>query len=132
MNGRQFSPHQLDIMLFSHVFGLTNAPAVFQALLNNVLQDMLNHLVFVYLDDILILFSPDRDPQETCLAGLSKTTLARCYTLNTVPSLGFIISEGEVSMDPEKVCAVQGPNLSTVCAHEYVRKPCVQYFLHKM
>ncbi len=38
-------------------FGLVNAPAVFQALVNDVLRDMLNIFVFVYLDDILI-FSP--------------------------------------------------------------------------
>ncbi|KAG1928308.1 retrotransposable element [Pimephales promelas] len=38
-------------------FGLVNAPAVFQALINDVLRDMLNIFVFVYLDDILI-FSP--------------------------------------------------------------------------
>ena len=35
-------------------FGLTNAPAVFQALLNDVLRDMFNHFVFVYLDDVSI------------------------------------------------------------------------------
>lgn len=35
-------------------FELTNAPAVFQVLINNVLRDFLNHFVFVYLDDILI------------------------------------------------------------------------------
>lgn len=39
-------------------FGLTNAPAVFQALVNDMLRDMLNSFVFVYLDEILI-FSPD-------------------------------------------------------------------------
>lgn len=33
-------------------FGLTNAPAVFQTLLNDVLRDYLNQSVFVYLDDI--------------------------------------------------------------------------------
>ncbi|KAI2646997.1 Transposon Ty3-I Gag-Pol polyprotein [Labeo rohita] len=38
-------------------FGLANAPSVFQALVNDVLRDMLNIFVFVYLDDILI-FSP--------------------------------------------------------------------------
>lgn len=37
-------------------FGLTNAPAVFQTLVNDVLGDMLNAFVFVYLDDILIFF----------------------------------------------------------------------------
>lgn len=39
-------------------FRLTNVPAVFQALVNDVLRDMLNQYVFVYLDGILI-FSPD-------------------------------------------------------------------------
>ncbi len=38
-------------------FGLVNAPTVFQALVNDVLRDMLNIFVFVYLDDILT-FSP--------------------------------------------------------------------------
>lgn len=38
-------------------FGLVNAPAVFQALVNDVLRDMLNIFVFVYLDDILIFGS---------------------------------------------------------------------------
>lgn len=36
-------------------FGLTNGPTVFQALVNDVLRDFINHCVFVYLDDILIL-----------------------------------------------------------------------------
>ena len=35
-------------------FRLTNAPAVFQGLVNDVLRDMINQLVFIYLDDILI------------------------------------------------------------------------------
>ncbi|KAK3559295.1 hypothetical protein QTP86_010735 [Hemibagrus guttatus] len=35
-------------------FGLTNAPTVFQALINDVLRDMLNQFVFAYLDDMLI------------------------------------------------------------------------------
>lgn len=36
-------------------FGLTNAPAVFQALINDVLWDFLNRFLFVYLDDVFIL-----------------------------------------------------------------------------
>lgn len=42
-------------------FDLTNAPAVFQALVNDVLRDFLNQSFFVYLDDILIF---SRNPEE--------------------------------------------------------------------
>ncbi len=42
-------------------FGLTNAPAVFQGLVNNVLRDMLNISVFVYLDDILIFSKTNQE-----------------------------------------------------------------------
>lgn len=35
-------------------FGLSNVPAVFQALVHDMLRDLLNRSVFVYLDDILI------------------------------------------------------------------------------
>lgn len=38
-------------------FRLTNAPATFQALINDVLWDFINRFIFIYLDDILI-FSP--------------------------------------------------------------------------
>lgn len=40
-------------------FGLINAQAVFQAMVNDVLRDFINHFGFVYLDDILI-FSKTR------------------------------------------------------------------------
>ncbi|KAK3516894.1 hypothetical protein QTP70_028261 [Hemibagrus guttatus] len=36
-------------------FGLTNSPAVFQALVNDILRDYLNQFVFVYLD--ILIFS---------------------------------------------------------------------------
>lgn len=50
-------------------FGLTNAPAVFQNLINEVLGNMLNEFVFVYLDNILI-FSPDEEsPGPFTFAG---------------------------------------------------------------
>ena len=35
-------------------FDITNAPAVLQALVSDVLCDMLNWFIFVYLDDILV------------------------------------------------------------------------------
>jgi len=41
-------------------FELCNAPAVFQAFVNDVLRQYLNIFMFVYLDDILI-FSPNKE-----------------------------------------------------------------------
>jgi hypothetical protein len=45
-------------------FRMTKAPAVFQALVNNILRDMLNWFVFVYLDYILVF---SHSPQEHVL-----------------------------------------------------------------
>ena len=35
-------------------FGLANAPAIFQDMMNEILQDLINHRVVVYINDILI------------------------------------------------------------------------------
>ena len=34
--------------------GLTNAPAIFQKLMNSVFSDMLDERLLVYLDDLLV------------------------------------------------------------------------------
>ncbi|KAI3357200.1 hypothetical protein L3Q82_015658 [Scortum barcoo] len=55
--------------------GLTNAPAVFQGFITEVLREFLDDFVFVYLDDILI-FSPD-PPQSHSWVSLSRPTRSR-------------------------------------------------------
>lgn len=52
-------------------FGLTNALVVFQALVNDVLRDMLNRFIFVYLDDILIFLSQYEGTPLTCNPGFA-------------------------------------------------------------
>ncbi|XP_061550331.1 uncharacterized protein LOC133411694, partial [Phycodurus eques] len=95
-------------------FGLTNAPAVFQNLVNDVLRDMLNVYVFVYLDDILI-FSPDEETHiihvRSVLQQLLQNQLyvkaEKCeFHRASVSFLGFVLAQGEVKMDPCKVDAV--------------------------
>lgn len=95
-------------------FGLTNAPAVFQALINDVLRDMLNKYVFVYLDDILI-FSRSKQEHiyhvQTVLQRLLENSLfvkaEKCELhTSTVSFLGYIIGQNRMEMDPAKVSAI--------------------------
>ncbi|XP_016332899.1 uncharacterized protein LOC107681197 [Sinocyclocheilus anshuiensis] len=95
-------------------FGLTNAPAVFQALINDVLRDMLNQFVFVYLDDILI-FSGSLEEHEGHVSRVLQRLLdnhlyvkpEKCeFHVTQAQFLGFIITPGHVEMDPKKVEAV--------------------------
>ncbi|KAL2095578.1 hypothetical protein ACEWY4_007726 [Coilia grayii] len=95
-------------------FGLTNAPAIFQGLVNDVLRDMLDRFVFVYLDDILI-FSKDLEEHKQhvrlVLRRLLENSLfvkaEKCeFHAKSVAFLGYIVAEGAIQMDPTKVSAV--------------------------
>lgn len=48
-----FNTHLGHFEYLVMLFGLINALAVFQALINDVRQDFVNHFVFVYVDDML-------------------------------------------------------------------------------
>ncbi len=95
-------------------FGLTNAPAVFQALINDVLSDMLNQFVFVYLDDSLIFSSSLQEHVKHVSIVLGRLLDNHLYAkpekcefhVTKVQFLGFIIKPGQIQMDPQKVQAV--------------------------
>ncbi|CCO34667.1 Retrotransposable element Tf2 155 kDa protein type 1 OS=Schizosaccharomyces pombe (strain 972 / ATCC 24843) GN=Tf2-1 PE=4 SV=1 [Rhizoctonia solani AG-1 IB] len=95
-------------------FGLTNAPAAFQQFMNNLLCDLLDITVVVYLDDILIF---SKDPGEhskhvrEVLQRLAKNQLfckpSKChFHVTTVEYLGIQISPKGFSMDKKKIEAV--------------------------
>ncbi|KAI2655957.1 Transposon Tf2-9 polyprotein [Labeo rohita] len=95
-------------------FGLANAPSVFQALVNDVLWDMLNIFVFVYLDDILI-FSPSvsdhvqhvRRVLQRLLENRLFVKAEKCvFHVKSVTFLGHVVSADGISMDLAKVRAV--------------------------
>ena len=95
-------------------YGLTNAPAIFQALVNDVLRDMLNKNVFVYLDDILIFSKTKEDHVHHVQAVLQRllqnslfVKAEKCeFHASSTTFLGYIVGEGSVQMDPAKVSAV--------------------------
>ena len=95
-------------------FRLTIAPTVFQSLVNDVLRDMLNHSVFVYLDDILI-FSKTveehrihvRQVLQRLLENQLYAKAEKCeFHVPSISFLGYIISQGQIEMDPAQVSAV--------------------------
>src|SRR3569832_152361 len=96
-------------------FGLCNAPATFQRLMDMLLAGLQWNSCLVYLDDILI-FGKDFEEHLTRLrsvllkigeAGL-KLRLRKCkFFLPEISYLGHKISHKGISPDPEKVSTVQ-------------------------
>lgn len=96
-------------------FGLANAPASFQALMNDILRPFLDISVIVYLDDILI-YSQDTEEHtlhvQQVLEKLSKAQLycklEKClFHAEQVDFLGHRISSLGIQMDPEKTKSIQ-------------------------
>lgn len=96
-------------------FRLTNTPAVFHNMVNNVPSDLLHKLVFVYLDDILI-YSSDLETNKIrvrkvlqCLHENRLYVKAEGCEFNvpTVTFLGYVFEVGQVRMDPLKTKAVE-------------------------
>lgn len=79
-------------------FGLTNAPAVFQALINDVLQDMVNRFVFVYLDNILIFSSSLEEHREHVRLVLQRLFL--------VGFMAYITTQEQLRPHPAKIQVV--------------------------
>lgn len=96
-------------------FGLTNAPAVFQRLVNDVLRDMLNRFVFVYLDDILIFSRSQQEHVQHVRLVLQRllenklfVKAEKCvFHVASVSFLGFVVERGQIRSDPAKIKAVE-------------------------
>jgi hypothetical protein len=92
-------------------FGLTNAPAYFMYLMNKVFIEYLEKFVVVFNDDILIFSKNVQEHDEQLCLVLQKlrenqlyAKLNKCeFWLKEFLSLGHIISEGGISIDPSRV-----------------------------
>lgn len=109
-------------------FGIHNAPATFQRLIDTVLGPELQPFVFCYLDDIIVI-SPDFDTHLKILETVFHRLKAAGLTLNKEKSkfcraelryLGFVVNRHGILVDPAKVEAIT--NLPTPKSVTEVRR----------
>ncbi|SJL18794.1 uncharacterized protein ARMOST_22395 [Armillaria ostoyae] len=96
-------------------FGLTNSPATFQWMMNNIFKDLISEgKVTIYLDNILI-FTKNLDEHrrivQRVLQHLRENKLflkaEKCeFEVLETEYLGVIISKGQVRMDPIKLAGI--------------------------
>jgi len=96
-------------------FGLTNSPATFQTMMNDIFRNLIvQGVVLVYLDDILIhtkTFAEHRQVTREVLRILRANRLFlkpdKCeFEKSRIEYLGLVVSEGHVEMDDVKVSGV--------------------------
>jgi len=97
------------------LFGLTNAPMVFQQFMNNIFSNLLDVCVVIYLDNILI-YSNDMSKHywhvKEVLKHFYKTGLyakAEKYKFHSelVEYLGYILFSSGLTMSDDKVKIIQ-------------------------
>jgi hypothetical protein len=96
-------------------FGLSNAPATFQALMNQIFQDYLRNFVLVFFDDILV-YSLDLKTHISHLSIVLQLLRAnklfakqsKCvFAVPQVEYLGHVITGQGVATDPQKIAAIE-------------------------
>jgi len=101
--------------LFEHVvmfFRITNSPAIFQAMMNKILRDMINERkVTVLVDDVLVGTETEKEHNkvvEEVLKQLEENDLyvkpeKYMWKVQKVPFLVVVIGEGRVEIEEEKM-----------------------------
>ena len=104
-------------------FGLTNAPATFQRLMEACLGELHLHCCIIYLDDIIVFGQAPEEHLHRLKAVFKKLKAAglklkpsKCDLFKQqINYLGYVVSKEGVSTDPEKIKAVtEWPQLTTV------------------
>ena len=96
-------------------YGLMNAAAVFQRMMDHVLRGLHWTHVLCYIDDVIVFGSNWAEHNERLAIVLEKLAganlglnLAKCsFGREEVKYLGHIIGHGQVRADPDKVAAVE-------------------------
>ncbi|MBW0590954.1 hypothetical protein O181_130669 [Austropuccinia psidii MF-1] len=92
-------------------FGLTNTPASFQNLVNDIFADFFDILVVVYLDDIMVFSSSQEEHVKHVASVLQRlrnneffAKASKCvFHASSVKYLGYVVSREGFKMDYSKV-----------------------------
>ncbi len=96
-------------------FGLTNAPAAFMSLMNDVFKDYTVAFAMVYQDDVLVYSNSwaehvsnvklvlDRPRKHKLYVKMSKCT----FGVQEVDYLGFLLRAGKLAMNPSKAKTIE-------------------------
>jgi hypothetical protein len=96
-------------------FGLTNSPATFQTMMNEIFQDLITEgIISVYLNDILIFTNSLEEHSQITHLVLDRMCEHKLYLRpekceferTKIEYLGVIISHNKVEMDPVKIAGV--------------------------
>nr|GEV20425.1 hypothetical protein [Tanacetum cinerariifolium] len=96
-------------------FGLTNEPAIFMDLMNQVCKTYLDKFMIIFIDDILIYFKHKKEHEgylKLVLRLLKEEKLfakfSRCeFWLSAVKFLGHVIDSKGIHVDPEKIESIK-------------------------
>ena len=97
-------------------FGLTNSPATFQTMMNDIFKDLIDKCyVVIYMDDILVYTHTIEHHWEVITRVLDVLRKYRLYLkvekctfeCTTVEYLGLVLLEGWVEIDPVKIAGVR-------------------------
>jgi hypothetical protein len=96
-------------------FGLTNSPATFQTIMNEIFHDLiLQGVVNVHLDDILIFMDTLEEHHHISQIVMERMCEHKLYLRHNkcefkktcIEYLGIIISHNRVEIDPVKITGV--------------------------
>lgn len=96
-------------------FGLANAPATWQAFINEVLGDLVDTICIVYLDDILIYSQNHEEHTQHVRSVLDRlqqhklfVNLDKCdFRTTQVDFLGYLIDPQGIRMEPQRIEAIK-------------------------